>query len=932
VVDGEPSPHSLSLPFVEELYAAWLRKPASVPEDWRAYFDRLETTDGLKGRSALGPSFKPAGVFNPPSVNGASPDCVPDMVALQDRVDQLIRAYRVRGHLVARLDPLERPRPDQIELDPRFYGFTDADLDRRFSTNTIRGVRNLTLTQILNRLRNTYCRSIGVQFMHIDSLEVKNWLTDRMEGTENRLILTRDEQLRILRRLTDAVIFEEFLMKKFLGAKSFSLEGAESMIPLLDLAIDKAVEQGSKEIVIGMAHRGRLNVLRNILRKGPREIFREFDDPDPELHLGQGDVKYHKGYDSAWVTGSGKKAHLTLCFNPSHLEFVNPVVLGRVRARSDRQTDLAFEKGLAIIIHGDSAFAGEGVVQETLNLSQLPPYNVGGALHIVLNNQIGFTTTPMEARSTTYATDVAKMLQSPIFHVNGEDPEAVAQVVRLALDFRRTFKRDVVIDMYGYRRYGHNEGDEPAFTQPMTYKAIRSRKNTRQGYLEHLLKLSEVTREEADAIAERLRDLLEKELKAARSADYEAPGSGPDRNWTAYFGGPEKYADDVDTRVPRERLSELLTVLAGVPDDFRPHPKITRWLGNRETMARGEKPLDWAAGEALALATLATEGVPVRLTGQDSERGTFSHRHSVLHDVKDGREYRSFSHLEKGQAPVEIFNSPLSEVAVLGYEYGYSLDTPDGLTIWEAQFGDFANVAQTIFDQFISSAEDKWKLLSGLVMLLPHGFEGMGPEHSSARLERFLQLSAEDNMQIVNLTTPAQLFHCLRRQMLRNWRKPLVVMSPKSLLRHPLAVSSLAEFTDGEFMRILPDALGEKAAEPTRILLTSGRLYYDLVKHREATERFDVPILRVEQLYPLTDRRLEESLSSYSADTPVVWVQDEPENMGAWPYFRYRFCRELPGGRPFSGACRAASASPATGSAASHKREAEMLMSKAFGG
>jgi len=931
MANGEPAPNAANLQFVEELYASFLREPSSVSEEWRAYFAKLALEDHFRDETRLGPSFTPSGLFNPAGANGAAGGCVDDMVALQDRVDQLIRAYRVRGHLEAKLDPLCRPRPDQIELDPRFYGFTKADLKRVFSTNTIRGVRNLTGRQILTTLRNTYCRSIGVQFMHIDSLEVKNWLTDRMEGTQNRLILTREEQLRILKRLTDAVIFEEFLHKKFFGAKSFSLEGAESMIPLLDLAIDKAVEQGVTEVVIGMAHRGRLNVLRNILKKGPREIFREFDDPDPELHLGQGDVKYHKGFDSEWVTKSGKQAHLTLCFNPSHLEFVNPVVMGRVRARSDRLKDFDHVKGLAVVIHGDSAFAGEGVVQETLNMSELPPYSVGGTLHIVLNNQIGFTSTPEEVRSSTYATDVAKMLQSPIFHVNGEDPEAVAQVVRLALDFRRTFKRDVVIDMYGYRRYGHNEGDEPAFTQPLTYQAIRERKTTRQGYLEHLLKLKEVTKEEADEIADRLHDLLEKELKAARSAGYEAPDDAPHRNWTSYFGGPEKLADDVDTALPVPRLSRMLNSLTEVPEDFTPHPKIVKWLTNRGAMAAGKKPLDWAAGEALAIASLATEGVPVRMTGQDSERGTFSHRHAVLHDVKNGRQYRSFSHIEEGQAPVSIFNSPLSEVGVLGYEYGYSLETPEGLTIWEAQFGDFANVAQTIFDQFIFSAEDKWKLLSGLVMLLPHGFEGMGPEHSSARLERFLQLAAEDNVQIVNLTTPAQLFHCLRRQMIRRWRKPLVMMSPKSLLRHPLAVSSLKDFTDGEFMRILPDALGAKARPPTRVLLTSGRLYYDLIKYREETERFDVPILRVEQLYPLTEKRIEQALETYSVDVPIVWVQDEPENMGAWPHFRLRFGNGLPRKREFLGAYRAASASPATGSAASHKREAEMLLAKAFG-
>ena len=929
-MESDPSPNTLSLGFAEELYAAWLGNPESVPLGWRDWFEQLGRGHRFASRPQLDPTFRVASVFHPAGGNGHLPALPADNMAMQDRVDQLIRAYRVRGHLVARLDPLGRPRPDQIELDPRFYGFTHDDLSRRFSTNTIRGVKSLTLEQIIDRLRNTYCRSIGVQFMHIDSLEVKNWLTDRMEGTENRLILTRNEQLRILKRLTDAVIFEEFLRKKFLGAKSFSLEGAESLIPLLDLAIEKAVEQGIGEIVIGMAHRGRLNVLRNILDKGPREIFREFDDPDPQLNLGQGDVKYHKGFESEWVAESGHTAHIALCFNPSHLECVNPVVLGRVRAKQDRLGDFDRRRGLAIVIHGDSAFAGEGVVQETLNLSQLPGYEVGGSIHIVLNNQIGFTTPPEEGRSTTYATDVAKMLQSPIFHVNGEDPEAVAQVIRLAMDFRRTFRRDVVVDMYGYRRYGHNEGDEPAFTQPVMYDAIRERKSTLRGYVEHLLKLGEVTREEAHELAETLRGHFEQELAAARSQDYEVPAGAPQGVWAGYVGGPEEAVEDVSTSVAAERLSGLLEALSVVPDDFTPHPKLRRWLDNRIRMARGEQRLDWAAGEALAFATLATEGCRIRLTGQDTERGTFSHRHAVLHDVNTGRRHQPLSHLAADQAPVEIRNSPLSEVGVLGYEYGYSLDAPDALVCWEAQFGDFVNVAQVTIDQFIVSGEDKWRILAGLVLLLPHGFEGMGPEHSSARLERFLQLCAEDNIQVVNPTTPAQIFHVLRRQVVRPWRKPLIVMSPKSLLRHPRAVSTLADLSEGEFLRVIPDTLATPDRKVRRVLLTSGRIYYDLEARREEAGRDDVAILRIEQLYPLPDRLLEDALGPYPTDVPVIWVQDEPSNMGAWGYLRGRLCAGLPTGHRLSVICRDASASPATGSASSHQREQEWILEEAF--
>ncbi|MCU0726717.1 MAG: 2-oxoglutarate dehydrogenase E1 component [Planctomycetes bacterium] len=794
---------------------------------------------------------------------------------------------------MAKLDPLGRPRPEQAELDPSFYGFSEADLDRRFSTRTIRGASRLTLRQILSRMQNTYCRSIGVQFMHIDSLEVKNWLTDRMEGTENRVVLTKEEQIRILRRLTDAVLFEEFLRKKFLGAKSFSLEGSESLIPLLDLALTKATEQGVREVVIGMAHRGRLNVLRNILHKGPREIFREFDDPDPERFIGQGDVKYHKGFESEWVTAEGKTAHVSLCFNPSHLEFVNPVVLGRLRARQDLLGDRERERGLCVVIHGDAAFAGEGIVQETLNLSQLPGYEVGGTLHVVLNNQIGFTTSPEEARSTTYATDVAKMLQSPIFHVNGEDPEAVAQVVRLALDFRRTFRRDVVIDMYGYRRHGHNEGDEPAFTQPLLYRRIRERRTTRQGYLEHLMKLGEVTQAEADAIEVRIRDLFERELAAARSITYEAPEDRPQALSRGFFGGPEKFAEEVDTAVEAARLKALLARMAEVPEGFTPHRTLLRLLAGRREMAEGGRPLDWAAAEALAFVTLAAEGHRVRLSGQDCQRGTFSHRHSVLHDAETGARHYTLAGLVEGQAAVEIVNSPLSEAGVLGFEYGYSLEAPESLVLWEAQFGDFVNAAQVIVDQFVAGGEDKWKWFSGLVMLLPHGFEGMGPEHSSARLERMLSLAAEENLQIVNLTTPAQLFHCLRRQALRPWRKPLVVMSPKSLLRHPRVVSPLADLAGGSFARILPDAGGPRRAG--RILLCSGKIAYDLEERRAKLARDDVAILRVEQLYPLPETVLEAALAPYDAGIPAVWVQEEPVNNGPWPHFGLRFGGSLIG-------------------------------------
>jgi len=932
--DSDVSPSALNLEFVEENYTRFLADPASVPDDWRAYFETLTGGERFSARPRLGPSFRPRNVFEAGTTagkgSGNGSGRVADMVALQDRVDQLIRAYRVRAHLVARIDPLGLPRPPQPELDPEFYGLTTDDLSRTFSTRTISGVRNLTLSGVLDRLRNTYCRSIGVQFMHIDSLPVKNWLQDRMEGTENRLILTRREQIRILRRLTDAVTFEDFLRKKFLGAKSFSLEGSESLIPLLDLAIEKAGEQGVGEIVIAMAHRGRLNVLRNIMGKNPREIFREFDDADPELRMGGWDVKYHLGWSRDWTTECGQKVQLSLCFNPSHLEFVNTVAMGRARAKQDRRGDRDRRSGMALLIHGDAAFAGEGIVQETLNLSELDSYRIGGTVHVILNNQIGFTTLPGQSRSSVYATDVAKMLQIPIFHVNGEDPEAVAQVVRLALEFRREFRRDVVIDMYSYRRYGHNEGDEPAFTQPLLYDAIRKRKSTRQGYLEHLLKLGEVTRKEADEIAAEARRILDDELTAARSEDYVHASERPGQVWLGYFGGPETSAHSVYTGITKERVLELMDGLSRLPEDFNPHPKIQSAYQFRREMGQGGKPFDWGSAELLAFASLVTEGVRIRMTGQDSERGTYSQRHSVVHDVKSGAQYMPVAHLQTDQAPIEIVNSPLSEAGVLGFEYGYSLDTPDGLVVWEAQFGDFVNAAQVIIDQFIISGEDKWRRFSGLVMLLPHGFEGMGPEHSSARLERWLSLTAEDNIQVVNLTTPAQHFHAIRRQVLSPWRKPLIAMSPKSLLRHPAAVSELREFTRGHFRPIMPDEIRPLDRKISRVLICSGKIYYDLRAERERRGRDDVAILRFEQLYPLSDDAVLDALSPYPDETPVFWVQEEPENMGAWRHYRTRFLDRILDRWPLEGITRPESASPATGSAAAHRVEQGILLEAAF--
>ena len=850
----------------------------------------------------------------------------------QDRLDQLIRAYRVRGHLIAEVNPLGPPSEEYPELDPGYYGFGPADLDTPFSSQTIPGKTVMTLREIIAHLRRTYCRSLSVQFMHIDDIKVKSWLQERMETSQNEIELSRAEQVRILTKLTDAEIFEQFIHRKFMGAKRFSLEGAESLIPLLDMAIESAGAHGIDEIVIGMAHRGRLNVLANILGKSPRQIFHEFDDSNPDKMMGRGDVKYHLGFSGERITAAGHKVHLSLTFNPSHLEFVGPVVLGRVRAKQDRFGDTERRRGMGIVIHGDAAFAGQGVLQETFNLSELAGYRTGGTLHIIVNNQIGFTTDPHEGRSTQYATDVAKMLQIPILHVNGEHPESVAQAIRLASDFREQFNRDVVIDMYCYRRYGHNEGDEPAFTQPLLYRTIRKRKSVRENYLENLFALGGITADEAERIAVARREALEAELATARSASYESMEISTGQGWwLPYRGGRDSKVPDVDTGVPKTELVELLGKLSGTPEGFTPHPKLERWLESRQKMASGEVPLDWAAAEALAYASLLVDGTRVRLSGQDVGRGTFSHRHAILHDHQTGARFVPLANLSPGQAAFDVFNSPLSEIAVLAFEYGFSLDYPDGLVIWEAQFGDFANVAQVVIDQFIISGEDKWSRLSGLTLLLPHGYEGQGPEHSSARLERFLVLAAEDNIQVVNCSTPAQVFHLLRRQVLRPIRKPLIVMSPKSLLRHPRVSSGLDELTSGTFQRLIPDSSGKVAPEGARkILLTSGKIYYELEKEREDRGAWDVAICRVEQYHPLRMDELERLLAPYREGTPVVWVQEEPRNNGAWGYLELRFGQQIRSRHPFSGVTRRESASPATGSAAAHKKEQALLIEQAF--
>ncbi len=856
---------------------------------------------------------------------------VRDTSARQERVDQLVRAYRERGHVLASLDPLGRnAEAEHAELAPAHYGLGDEDLDGFFTAALGGEVERRPLREIIARLRDTYCGALGVQYMHIDDLEVQHWLRERLEDPRHRKPFCREAQLRILAKLTDAEVFESFLQRKFVGAKRFSLEGAETLIPLLDRAIEKAGELGVEEIVLGMAHRGRLNVLANVLEKPAGQIFREFEDSGSDRAYGMGDVKYHKGFAADRVTAAGRRVHLSLCFNPSHLEIVGTVVMGRVRADQDRLGDGDGSRALALVVHGDAAFAGQGVVQELFNLSRLPGYTTGGAIHVIVNNQIGFTTPPEQGRSSQYATDVARMLQIPVFHVNGEQPEAVERVIQLALEFRDAFRRDVVIDMYCYRRHGHNEGDEPAFTQPLLYAAVERREPLRLSYARNLIGLGEVTEDEAQTIATASRERLERALRGD-DADAGTPPR-PGRNtglWSAYAGGSEPVGMDVDTGIPRERLTEWLQRMATPPPDFSVHPRVARALQGRRAMALSQRRVDWGAAEALAFASLLAAGVPVRLSGQDSQRGTFAHRHGALHDAASGAQHVPLAQFAAKGAFLHLLNSPLSEAGVLGFEFGYSLNRPDALVIWEAQFGDFANGAQVIIDQFVTSSEEKWNRLSGLTLLLPHGFEGQGPEHSHARPERFLQLAVADNIQVVGPTTAAQLFHCLRRQVLRPWRKPLVVLTPKALLQHPCLASPLEDLAVGCFQPVIADDRGAGRGEARAVFLCSGKIYHELNAERARRGGAEVDIVRLEQPYPFPGERLQSLLDAYPADVPLTWVQEEPRNMGIWPFVRERLAPLL-GQRPLHCVARRASASPATGSPATHRLEQAELLRRAL--
>jgi 2-oxoglutarate dehydrogenase E1 component len=964
---------------VEEQFLKWVDNPLAVGEAWRAYFESLTPADWPQISSAgtiiapiatsgmLSPAPVPSegngapppqlaefdrdggirdSVFLPPTAETtlapivheertSFPPSTEVLAAneLQARLSALINAYRVRGHLFADLDPLGlRQGPPKDEFVLQRYGLAHVDPDTIFSTGNLAGPPTEPLRSVLERLKDTYARTIGVEFTFLEDREARDWLRERMELTGNHIDLSREQQIRILTKLTDAEIFEQFLHTKYTGAKRFSLEGGESVIPMLDILIERASELGVEEVVIGMAHRGRLNVMVNIMEMNVRQIFAGFEDDDPEAYVGRGDVKYHLGYSLDRKTASGNNIHMTLAFNPSHLEWVNPVVEGRVRAKQDRKGDETRVTVLPLLIHGDAAFVGQGVVAETLNLSRLQAYETGGTVHVVINNQIGFTTNPEDSRSTAYCTDITRMLRCPVFHVNGEDPEAVAQAVTLAAEYRQRFHGDVVLDLFCYRKYGHNEGDEPRFTQPEMYAAIDRKQTVREVYIEHLVKTGKLTVEQADEIKVRRQQDLENALEDTRSnGNYNLIPASMQGLWTDYKGGSDLDVADADTRFPREKLDDALSKLTSYPDWFTPHPRIERFVleKQRKVLKTGEG-VDWGTAENLAFGTLLLEGHRCRLTGQDVRRGTFSHRHAVIFDSESGRRYTRLGHLSPDQAQLEIYDSSLSEAGVVGFEWGYSLDTPDALVCWEAQFGDFANTAQVIIDQFISSSEDKWHRLSGLVMLLPHGMEGQGPEHSSARLERFLLLCAEDNMQVVNLTTPAQLFHCLRRQVIRPWRKPLIVMSPKSLLRHRGAISTMNELAEGAFQRIIPDDPTIDTAKARRVAMCTGKIYYDLLERRARDEVDDIAILRVEQLYPLRASELQARLAPYSKDVDLVWVQEEPWNMGAWYFMRARLPEILGAEQPLRCIARPESASPATGSGASHKMEQRLLVDEVF--
>lgn len=881
--------------FVEEIYQRYLENPSSVEPRWHDYFEQLQLEPGPVAadvdHSAVRQEFYDLAHAQrgKPSVDtsGAS---VAVAASKQVAVLQLINAYRVRGHQKAQLDPLGLQEQTSIsELDPSYHALTEADMDTVFSTGSLVGVPQAKLREIVTHLQETYCRSIGAEYMHITDTIQKRWIQQQLEGSRGQAKFSQQMRRHILRKLVCAEGLEQYLHTKYVGQKRFSLEGGESLIPLLDELIWRAGSQQIKEAVIGMAHRGRLNVLVNTIGKNPADLFQEFEGVCDIEKNTCGDVKYHQGFSSDMKTPGGP-VHLALAFNPSHLEIVNPVVEGSVRARQHRRRDLNGSEVLPVLIHGDAAFSGQGVVMETLNMSQARGFNTGGTVHIIINNQIGFTTSnPIDARSTMYCTEVARMIQAPIFHVNGDDPEAVVYVTQLALDYRQQFKCDVVIDLVCYRRHGHNEADEPAVTQPVMYQKIRSHETTVKLYAKRLIEEGAVTQEDADGMLDDYRAMLDGGKLVSREL-----ATDVDKTYVIDWSPYRKieWTHPANTSMTAKAIKQVAKTITTLPEDFEIHSRAQKVLDDRRKMAKGELPIDWGFAENIAYGGLLLEGHPIRLSGQDSGRGTFFHRHAVYHNLNQRDAYVPLQNLSEEQGHFRVIDSLLSEEAVLGYEYGYATASPESLVIWEAQFGDFANGAQVVIDQFISAGEVKWGRLCGLVMMLPHGYDGQGPEHSSARLERYLQLCACDNMQVVYPTTPAQMFHLLRRQVLRPYRKPLIIMSPKSLLRHKLSTSSLEDLIKGQFELVIDERDDVKPTQVKRIVICTGKVYFDLLEKRREKNLKDVAIVRLEQLYPLPEDRLAEVFGQYKKADEIVWCQEEPKNQGAW-YFIHPRLRDL---------------------------------------
>ncbi|WP_180684266.1 2-oxoglutarate dehydrogenase E1 component [Tepidicella baoligensis] len=929
-------------PYVEEMYENYLADPTSVPDSWRAYFDALQHVPAVDGSDARDVPHLPVinafaerakqGVTQVVIAAGADSDLGRKRVFTQ----QLIAAYRNVGQRWADLDPLKRTEREHIpELDPAFYGFSDADLETVFNTsNTFFGRETMPLRELLNALRETYCGTIGAEYMYISDQAQKRWWQEKLESIRSKPNFTAEKKKHILERLTAAEGLERFLHTKYVGQKRFSLEGGESFIVAMDELIQRAGEKGLQEIVIGMAHRGRLNVLVNTLGKMPKDLFAEFEHTAPE-DLPAGDVKYHQGFSSD-VSTPGGPVHLSLAFNPSHLEIVNPVVEGSVRARMDRRGDPKGKQVLPVLVHGDAAIAGQGVVQETLALSMTRGYSTGGTVHIVINNQIGFTTSdPRDARSTLYCTDIVKMIEAPVLHVNGDDPEAVALAMQLALEYRMEFAKDVAVDIICFRKLGHNEQDTPSLTQPLMYKKIAKHPGTRKLYADKLVAQGILSEDGPEEMVKAYRAAMDagKHTVDPVLTNFKSKYAV---DWAPFLG--KKWTDAADTAIPLTEWKRLAERITYVPDNITPHQLVKKVLADRAAMGRGEINVDWGMGEHMAFASLVASGYAVRLSGEDCGRGTFTHRHAVIHDQNreryDEGTYIPLQNVAENQAPFVVIDSILSEEAVLGFEYGYASADPNTLVIWEAQFGDFANGAQVVIDQFIASGEVKWGRVNGITLFLPHGYEGQGPEHSSARIERFMQLAADTNMQLVQPTTASQIFHVLRRQMVRNLRKPLIVFTPKSLLRNKDATSPLSEFTKGGFQTVIPEQDAEvikNAAKVKRVISCSGKVYYDLIKKREERGANDVAIIRVEQLYPFPHKVFAAELKKYPNATEIVWCQDEPQNQGAWFFVQHNIHENMLEGQRLGYAGRAASASPAVGYAHLHQNQQKNLVEAAFG-